>query len=453
MASPRNIILLVADSLRYDSLHGRDESVDGSGLRYTAANGVTFTQARSAGCWTLPATASLFTGLMPHEHGADAQSRAVRAEVPTLAERLREAGWGTAQVTANVATSEIFGLDRGFDKMHRVWQLVPARHRKTHEVLVLVGKPRLRRMILSPEFVAGKLAEDLEASKVWLQNTIDDAFELARKALDEFESAGKRGFLFVNLMETHFPYHVGSMFETTAAGVIGKLREVYSLYHLINQTWMTTGQQPIAPDMLELLRERQRLAWQRIAAKIDAFVKELHERGNLVVFGADHGDNFGEHGWLYHFSNVTDAGNRVPLYWLSPDGEAAGRRVTTPMSTRDVYGGILAEAGVDRTHAHPVSEPERSFPIMQSCWYNNNGRTLPQYKFNQICMLEGGKRWLRRRNEWFVGDPAAGGVEPSFERLAPGFDPLEEGVIASERRPYLRGVLRDFEEYSRRVGV
>ena len=43
------------------------------------------------------------------------------------------------------------------------------------------------------------------------------------------------------------------------------------------------------------------------------------------------------------------------------------------------------------------------------------------------------------------------GPEAPFVRMAPGFDPLEEGVIAPERRGYLRGVLRDFGEYSARV--
>ena len=80
MSRPRNIVLLVADSLRYDSVHH-----GGARLPFTTAHATRFTQARSGGCWTLPGTASLFTGLMPHEHGADAQSRGLRKDVPTLA--------------------------------------------------------------------------------------------------------------------------------------------------------------------------------------------------------------------------------------------------------------------------------------------------------------------------------------------------------------------------------
>ncbi|HRI27088.1 MAG TPA: sulfatase-like hydrolase/transferase, partial [Chitinophagales bacterium] len=78
MHSPQNIILLVADSLRYDSVYANNNI----NLPYTLQNALQFTQARSSGCWTLPATASLFTGLMPHQHGATSQTPYVSANVP-----------------------------------------------------------------------------------------------------------------------------------------------------------------------------------------------------------------------------------------------------------------------------------------------------------------------------------------------------------------------------------
>jgi len=446
MGRPRNIILLVADSLRYDSVHG----AGGNGLPFTTAHATRFTQARSGGCWTLPATASLFTGLMPHEHGADSQSRGMRTDVPTLAESMREQGFRTHQITANVATTEIFGLDRGYDEVLRIWNHVPSEHKKIHEALVLVGKPRLRKKILSADFVSGKLSEDIEASKVWLQDTVNDVFDVARQRLESNEKDGKQSFLFLNLMETHFPYHVGPTFETTADGLFGKMREIVSLFHLVNQTWLTRENQPISAEMMAILRQRQRIAWQRLAPKVDAFIAEMHAQGNLVVFGSDHGDNFGEQGWVYHFSNVTDAGNRVPLYWVDPADDTA-RTVDTPISTRDVYNGLLTTIGDPRGTFSPVNEPDRSFPIMQSCWYNNQGKTLEKYRYNQICLLEGGTRYMRRRNEWFAAPQTTTGPEVAFTRLPAGFDPVEEGVVLPERRAYLRSVLKDFGEFSARV--
>jgi arylsulfatase A-like enzyme len=449
MTKPRDIILLVADSLRYDSVFGR--GAEDGGLPWASAHGVRFTQARSAGCWTLPATASMFTGLMPHEHGADAQSRSMRKDVPTLAEVLSARGYGTHQITANVATTEIFGLERGFDDIQRIWKLVPAQYRRIHEAMVVVGRPRLRRKLLSPDFISGQLAEDLEASKVWLQDTTADVFDLARMTLARNEERGKPSFLFLNLMETHFPYHVAPTLDTLSDGPIGALRELTGLYHTINQTWLRTGKQPISPRMMQTLRERQRVAWKRIAPQVDAFCREMHERGCLVVFCSDHGDNFGEQGWVYHFSNVSDAGNRVPLFWIPPDGDRAGTRIDTPVSAKDLFATLLTEVGDPRGALHLVREPERSVPVMQSCWYNNNGGTLPQYKFNQICLLEGGTRWMHRRGEWFSAPPTKDAPEAPFERLGPDFDPLEELTLDKERRAYLRGVLREFSSYAERL--
>ncbi len=446
---PDNIIVLIADSLRYDSVHPTGAPV---GLGYTAANGTRFTQARSGGCWTLPATASLFTGLMPYEHGADTHSRGLRPGTPTLAGLLREQGYSTHQITANVATTEVFGLDEGFNEVRRIWQHVPAVHRKIHEIMVLVGKPRLRKKILTTDFVMGKLSEDFEASKVWLQSTVDDIFSHARRVLRDNAARGKGSFLFLNLMETHFPYHVGPTFDTTAEGLVGRLQEVVSLYHLVNQTWLTQEDNPIAAAQMQVLRERQSLAWQFVASRVDAFVKELHETGdNLVVFGADHGDCFGEQGWSYHFSNVADAGNRVPLYWLRPNGDGAGRVVDTPVSARDVFHGVLREVGHAHGQHHIVDEPERSLPVMQSCWYNNQGKTLQRYRYDQMAFVERDQRFLYRQGEWWTAPVTTVGPEAQFARMPGKSDPIED-VVVPERRAVFRQTLAGFKAFAAEHG-
>jgi arylsulfatase A-like enzyme len=448
MSKPRNIVILVADSLRYDSVH----RTPNARLPYTTAHGTTFTQARSGGCWTLPATASLFTGLMPHEHGADAQSRDLLKGVTTLAERLQAQQYRTFQVTANVATTEVFGLDRGFDEIFRIWKMTPAHYQRIHKLVLLLGKPRLRRQLLTTDFVRGKLSEDVDASKVWLQSTVSEVFNQARFLLDEGKKKDEKTFLFLNLMETHFPYHPEDTFTLLHEDLMGQLKELSGLYHLANQTWMTTGKQPISPEVMEKLRERQWRAWERLAPTVDAFVEELHQKYDAtVVFCSDHGDNFGDQGWAYRFSNVTEGGNRVPLFWLKA-GQTESRQVHQPISAKDIYRGILQEVGDPEGHFHPAEEPEYSYPVMQSSWYNNQGQTLPRYKYNQICFLEANTRWLNRAGHWYAAPPATdANREAPFVRLSTSVNPLEEMEIPLERRTYLKKVFSDFEAFSNRI--
>ena len=449
MDAPKNIVLLVADSLRWDSVHaGNDHR-----LPYTAPRAIRFDQARSGGCWTLPATASMFTGLMPHEHGATGQTRDIHQHVPRLPERLRTLGYRTHMVTANVVTTDIFGLSRGFETVDRIWHMVPARHKNLFGLLALIGKPRLRRKLLSKDLLLGRLSEDLQAAEVWLQSTMNAIFDRARVILRANESRGARTFLFLNLMESHFPYHIGDTFSTSAAGYWNKARELYSLYHLVNQTRLLGNKDYIRPDMLALLRQRQRRAWERMAPGLDAFVQEMREQHeSLVIFASDHGDNFGEQGWQYHFSNVNDAGNRVPLFWLSPNG-GTPRIEHRPVSARDIFGSVLRAAG-DRDPAlvSLPDEPWRSVPVMQSYWYNNRGRTHARFRYNQFAFVADEQRYLYRSGHWYSA-PITRQDEPeaAFRAMDARVDPLREGVAEAERLTYLRGAFAEFCTFSDRV--
>jgi arylsulfatase A-like enzyme len=65
-----NIVLLSIDTLRADSLRAYDPSSrPHETLDRLATQGRMFTRAYSTASWTLPAHASLFTGLYPDRHG------------------------------------------------------------------------------------------------------------------------------------------------------------------------------------------------------------------------------------------------------------------------------------------------------------------------------------------------------------------------------------------------
>ncbi len=449
MSQPRNVIMIVADSLRFDSVYHNGQR---SLTPYLQENAIQFTQARSGGCWTLPATASLFSGLMPHEHGATSQTRAINKEVPTLAERMKAAGYETYQITANVATTHIFGLDRGFDEVIRVWDFVPARFNRLQQFLVLMGKPRLRKILFSKDAVVHRFSEDLRAATSWLQLTYQDIFDKARGIIENHEKQGKKTFLFINLMESHFPYHVAPTFQTTSDNWGGKLAEVKSLFHLVNQTFLTKEKAPVNPAVLNQLRERQRKSWKIIGPGIDQFARELHEgQDNMVLFCADHGDNFGDQGWQYHFSNVTDGGNKVPIFLLK-HGQKTAKTVDQYVNSKDLYHTILKESGVDDNSFSLADDPDRSISVMQSFWYNNKGQTLSKFKFNQFCFVENGERYLLRDDRWFHAPVGINSSEPLFKTMSAQTNPLEELMEDSERKKQLQEAVQAFQQFSAKVG-
>jgi arylsulfatase A-like enzyme len=80
-----------------------------------ARDGVVFSGARSPVAITLPAHASLFTGLAPHRHGSrDNGEFPLPGGPPLLAERLAGRGYATAAFVSAAVLAKAFGLGRGF---------------------------------------------------------------------------------------------------------------------------------------------------------------------------------------------------------------------------------------------------------------------------------------------------------------------------------------------------
>lgn len=111
-----NVVIISLDTTRADRLgcYGRQQALTPV-LDNLAANGVLFEHATTPTPLTLPAHASLFTGLYPPEHGlhTNGQSR-LADEIPTLAKTLAARGYATGGFIASFVLDSKFGLDQGF---------------------------------------------------------------------------------------------------------------------------------------------------------------------------------------------------------------------------------------------------------------------------------------------------------------------------------------------------
>ena len=425
---------MVADSLRFQTVFEK-----GSGLEYIEANGIQFSETRSAGCWTLPSTASIFTGLLPHEHGATSQTRGINKQVPTLAEKLKLKGYKTYQITANIATTDIFGLHRGFDEVYQTWDFVEAKFKYLTQLLVMLGKPRLRKKLFNKDFLMRKMSDDLSASKTWMQYTHEDSFNLARKILAHHETRNEKCFVFINCMETHFPYHVSPTFSCLKDNLKAQVEELLILFKTVNQSFLRTDKLGIDKAGLNLLKDRQRKSWENINKSVDGFIKEQHQnKNNLCVFLGDHGENFGEQNWLYHFSNVNDGGTKVPLFWLTNE-ENKAIEINSEICLKDIHYQILRAVGDDNSPINLIHQPESSISISESFWYNSNGKTLPKYKFNQFSFIDKKVKYINRNGKWLSATlNNSFNSESAFEPLL-NINPIKE----IKGNPYKKALLAD----------
>ena len=115
-AAGPSVLLITLDTTRADHVGPRGAA--GSltpGLDALAARGLRFTRALTASPLTLPAHASLLTGLDPIAHGVhDNGTAALPSGLPTLATVLAARGYVTGAFVASRVLDRRFGLARGF---------------------------------------------------------------------------------------------------------------------------------------------------------------------------------------------------------------------------------------------------------------------------------------------------------------------------------------------------
>lgn len=113
-ARPPSILLITLDTTRADAIGPEAEGISTPAFNALAQRGLRFRQAYTTAPETLPAHASMLTGLYPAGHGLHENARYLPAAYPVLAEQLQNAGYRTAAVLSSFVLGRQFGLARGF---------------------------------------------------------------------------------------------------------------------------------------------------------------------------------------------------------------------------------------------------------------------------------------------------------------------------------------------------
>jgi arylsulfatase A-like enzyme len=312
----------------------------------------------SAGVWTLPSMVSLFTGRYPSQHGINRADRTLGAELTTLPERLRGAGYHTAGFSANPHVGRAFGFDRGFDELHELWGVQGA-HGPVGGALDRGYRwlwPRVRGTV--------KRSQAVTAAAMRLQRRRAERGDSGGRRLAEAaaswmrraRAAGRPWFALVHFMESHVPYAPPAAIARRFLDEPGR-RRVAALDH--DAMAFLAGANPLGEDDLALVRSLYD-ATVGHGDELLALVLDAAGDDALVVVTADHGHHFGEQGLMGHFFSVYEAVAHVPLVVRHP-GLPAGR-VERPVQSLDLFPTLLEAAGVDPGPGPGVSLCQASDP-------------------------------------------------------------------------------------------
>jgi arylsulfatase A-like enzyme len=317
-----NIVLIVVDTARADhfSSYGYSRNTTPN-IDQFARRGVLFENAISASSWTLPSMFSMFTSLLPHQHGAGTN----RASEPrTLAEILRSGGYETAGFNANPYYGIIpWGVGRGFETYLD----------STGTMGYSLDATRLGRDVIEPyseewfhrsrfnQFTAHQLNEEVYR---WLDRRPDRPF-----------------FLFLNYNDAHEPYEVPSPYDHLYGHASPDAK------HLLLSSELCRFYLPPAE------REGLIAAYDNSLNYVDSqagellrFLERSPEWSNTyVIITSDHGEAFGEHDTYSHGLNLYREVLHVPLIVAGP-GIPASVRVTDIARTRQIFSTALEFAGV-----------------------------------------------------------------------------------------------------------
>ena len=404
-----NVVLLVIDSLRARSLN----ALGGSGpptpfLDRLGRETLCFTRAYATDCWTLPSHASMFTGLLPSEHGAHFQHMALGTDAPTVAETLSARGFETSVVTRNfVFDGTIPGITRGFQQQRAV--CAPTDRRSLVALFLAAAKPRVRRHFRQTGFFHPFHRDSSEFLQRFARALLPaDELALAEvlAQMRGFRARRRPYFIFCNLYDVHAPYPPTntSLLEpsTSMRTVIDNLRFPWVMSRLGAHTYLRTGFR-LGDTNRQLLLRRYERAIALMDAKLSAFCELATAEGllddTLLIVTSDHGEAFGEHDLFLHDASVYDTHLHVPL-WIR-DPRRRPEAVADVVSLRGLAA-LMVDAGSGGDGTGTILDPswraEHPVAVAEHFHYPHAPRADPRYRQNVACAIAGDQKWLVRRD-------------------------------------------------------
>jgi len=325
-----NIVFITLDTVRADHLssYGYSRPTTPNIDRF-ARTGVLFENAIAASSWTLASHASMFTGLLPHQHGAD-HAVPLPSSPWTVAEVLRSRGYETAGFAANTLYLERgWGIAQGFGN-YDDYRLSLGNNLASTFVGNAIVQPSYEHL-WSFDWLQRRSAADINASVFhWLRH-----------------SQGRPYFLFINYMDVHDPYFTTASYDNRFRRPPMALAKEL---HLAVQG--TEYQREFTHHDRRLLKD----GYDNCLSFLDGqlgnlliFLRQTPEWQNtIVIITSDHGEEFGGHGEYTHGFDLYRQLLHVPLIIAGP-GIPQSVRINHLVATRRLFSTLLDLAGHGQT--------------------------------------------------------------------------------------------------------
>jgi arylsulfatase A-like enzyme len=306
-APAANVLLVTLDTVRRDHLSCyRYPRATSPSLDELARSATLYENAYATSPYTLSSHASLFTGLLPSEHGAHAVPYTevdvpLSADHDTLAEVLARRGYDTAAFVANYAyLRPATGLAQGFDSYdataRRLFGHVPL----LASFLGRAGPP------FSPRCFLGWTKRSHEADAIterairWLRLSRNRPF-----------------FLFVNYLDAHAPYAPPPEYAKRFSHRGGWLVQ-----------WKWNQARALSEEDWAFLVDQYDGALAFADHELGRLIDSLRQEGlyeqTLIAVTSDHGEFLGEHGLRGHRQALYESVLQIPMIVKLPGQRTGG---------------------------------------------------------------------------------------------------------------------------------
>ncbi len=322
-----NILFVMADQLTpsglgaYGNARARTPALD-----RLAADGVVFERAYCNSPLCAPSRASLMTGLLPSRLGTYDNGAEFSASFPTLAHRLRAAGYLTALAGKMhfVGPDQLHGFEERLttDVYPAGTDWIPDWSRPVDEQL-----PWYHDM-------SSVLGAGVAEATLQLDYDEEVAFRAERKLYDLARRDDGRPFFFlVSFTHPHDPYEIPRRYwdlhEDVPPPRVGSIPLAEADAHSRRiRAMCRTDEADVGEDDVLRARRAYAAATSYVDEKVATLLGALDEtglrEGTVVLFSSDHGDMLGERG-LWYKMTFFEGSARVPLVVHAPDRFPAAR--------------------------------------------------------------------------------------------------------------------------------